>query len=62
MSQKNFYEIYCYCFHYINKSNINNLLEDARNQFHRVPMVVQPVLVSIEDEINDRLESLMEEE
>ena len=44
------------------KSNINNLLEDARNQFHRVPMVVQPVLVSIEDEINDRLASLMEEE
>ena len=46
----------------VQKSNINNLLEDARNQFHRVPMVVQPVLVSIEDEINDRLESLMEEE
>ena len=35
------------------KNNINNLLEDAKNQFHRVPRVVQPVLISIKDEINE---------
>ena len=43
------------------KSNVYNLLEDAKNQFHRVPKVVQPVLISIKDEINQRLESLMED-
>lgn len=41
------------------KININDLLEDAKQQFHRVPAVVQPVLNSIKDEINTRLESLM---
>jgi len=43
------------------KSNINNLLEDAKNHFHRVPKVVQPVLISIKYEINERLKDLMEE-
>ncbi len=41
------------------KININDLLGDAKQQFHRVPVVVQPVLNSIKDEINTRLESLM---
>ena len=43
------------------KNNINNLLEDAKNKFHRVPKVVQPVLISIKDEINTRLEKIMED-
>ena len=43
------------------KSNIHNLLEDAKNHFHRVPKVVQPVLISIKYEINERLKDLMED-
>jgi hypothetical protein len=43
------------------KNNINNLLEEAKNKFHRVPKVVQPVLISIKDEINTRLEKIMED-
>lgn len=43
------------------KKYINNLLEDATNQFHRVPKVVQPVLKSVKDEINTRLDSILED-
>ena len=43
------------------KIYINNLLEDATNQFHRVPKVVQPVLKSVKDEINTRLDSILED-
>ena len=43
------------------KKYINNLLEDATNHFHRVPKVVQPVLKSVKDEINTRLDSILED-
>ena len=43
------------------KIYINNLLEDATNHFHRVPKVVQPVLKSVKDEINTRLDSILED-
>ena len=37
---------------------INNLLSDAKNGFHRVPKVIEPVLMSIYNEINLRMKNL----
>ena len=43
------------------KIYVNNILEEAKNQFHRVPKVVQPVLVSIKDDISLRLDKILED-
>jgi|TARA_B100000787_G_C16190879_1_gene297419 geranylgeranyl diphosphate synthase type I len=38
---------------------IKSFLKIAENEFHRVPKVVQPVLISIKNEVRGRLENMM---
>ena len=42
------------------EEHIKELIKNAEDQFHRVPKVVQPVLISIKNEINTRTKNLME--
>jgi len=37
---------------------IKNLLNEAKDEFHRVPKVIEPVLMSIYNEINFRMNNL----
>ena len=37
---------------------IKNLLNEAKDEFHRVPKVIEPVLMSIYNEINYRMNNL----
>ena len=37
---------------------IKNLLNEAKSQFHRVPKVIEPVLISIYSEISLRMKNL----
>lgn len=41
---------------------IKNLLSDAKNEFHRVPKVIEPVLMSIYSEINLRMKKFNKDE
>ena len=40
------------------KIMIKNLLTEAKSQFHRVPKVIEPVLISIYSEISLRMKNL----
>ena len=40
------------------KNMIKNLLNDAKSHFHRVPKVIEPVLISIYSEISLRMKNL----
>jgi len=40
------------------KIMIKNLLNEAKSQFHRVPKVIEPVLISIYSEISLRMKNL----
>ena len=42
------------------EEHIKVLIQNAEDQFHRVPKVIQPVLISIKNEINTRVKNLME--